>query len=345
MLLLLVVDIAPCEFGVHAGLRQWERPQAPKPAGPFQPSATFTGHRPGFLFTMGPRGLGYYLDQPGALLPMGNLESLQSAIKACSDVAQNFEAFAAPVLPAWKASQSTSQAPAKHPQPLKVCLPMLHHFQYLHRPMRILQSFRTFFGYGVPSTMHLVILDNAPVQDSCARSCFAAISQLVFQNNKGHGRRQDGTGRAGTFACSIGHLLLMAARKISSIDAHPTTFTHPSMCKVPSPNVGVLRHDSAAPLTQPPRAHAKSRETCGASVSCSHSANPGSGAGAAAEQGPAGKKTAVSIAARPFASSALPCETPTKYRHSACETRSWISILAWVQVLQQTWAQQRRRRP
>ncbi|KAK9863041.1 hypothetical protein WJX84_006299 [Apatococcus fuscideae] len=52
-------------YNTTTGQRQWERPEGSRPAGPFQPSATFAGLRPGYLFTMGPKGLGYYQDQPG----------------------------------------------------------------------------------------------------------------------------------------------------------------------------------------------------------------------------------------------------------------------------------------
>lgn len=58
---------------LHPGQRQWERPgaapasaaAAPAPTQPaFVPSPAFAGARPGYLFKLGPQGLGYYLDTP-----------------------------------------------------------------------------------------------------------------------------------------------------------------------------------------------------------------------------------------------------------------------------------------
>ena len=57
------------ELLLGAGVTQWERPQgAPAAGGPFVPSAAFTGAVPGYVFKMGAKGLGYYMDgvqQPG----------------------------------------------------------------------------------------------------------------------------------------------------------------------------------------------------------------------------------------------------------------------------------------
>ena len=77
-------------FGGTAGQRQWERPEGSRPAGPFQPSATFAGLRPGYLFTMGPKGLGYYQDQPGeapSLLPCSHSALIVRQLAAPWDLA------------------------------------------------------------------------------------------------------------------------------------------------------------------------------------------------------------------------------------------------------------------
>ncbi len=50
-----------------AGATQWEPPAGGQSlSGPFVPSAAFTGAAEGYVFKMGPKGLGYYQDiMPG----------------------------------------------------------------------------------------------------------------------------------------------------------------------------------------------------------------------------------------------------------------------------------------
>ena len=49
--------------GVCAGATQWDEPKGGQAlTGPFVPSPTFTGAAAGYVFKMGPKGLGYYQD-------------------------------------------------------------------------------------------------------------------------------------------------------------------------------------------------------------------------------------------------------------------------------------------
>ena len=46
-----------------AGATQWDEPKGGQAlTGPFVPSPTFTGAAAGYVFKMGPKGLGYYED-------------------------------------------------------------------------------------------------------------------------------------------------------------------------------------------------------------------------------------------------------------------------------------------
>ena len=50
-----------CWYGI--GATQWDEPKGGQAlTGPFVPSATFTGAAVGYVFKMGPKGLGYYQD-------------------------------------------------------------------------------------------------------------------------------------------------------------------------------------------------------------------------------------------------------------------------------------------
>jgi hypothetical protein len=61
----------PYYFNAALGITQWTQPgagpaaaAAAAPAPAFQPSPTFTGARPGYVFKRGPQGQGYYKDDP-----------------------------------------------------------------------------------------------------------------------------------------------------------------------------------------------------------------------------------------------------------------------------------------
>ena len=78
---------APCP----AGVSQWSRPEGGSFSAPFVPAATFTGAQPGYHFTMGPKGLGYYREAaaasfPGSLGEAGAAAAAQHASRACSSL-------------------------------------------------------------------------------------------------------------------------------------------------------------------------------------------------------------------------------------------------------------------
>lgn len=53
-------------FANAAGQSQWERPSGGSLNQPFVPCLTFSGAQEGYYFSMGPKGLGYYKDEPGS---------------------------------------------------------------------------------------------------------------------------------------------------------------------------------------------------------------------------------------------------------------------------------------
>ncbi|KAK9819918.1 hypothetical protein WJX72_003950 [[Myrmecia] bisecta] len=88
-------------YNAGTGTTQWERPVAAAAATaafasnePFQPSAAFTGRRPGYVFTMGQKGLGYYKDEPAAAAEGNAVSAAIERRAAAAAAAQHMSAVA-----------------------------------------------------------------------------------------------------------------------------------------------------------------------------------------------------------------------------------------------------------